>query len=186
MPTIAFSDNFLGGSSTTVMGRIMQYRLLTSNPRFGNTGLLGLGSNYYVGHIGFGSLGSGVLSIMKGTVPTNVESITSYSSRSADVLVQWTIASDQFSPSSPNANPAVINTTFTAATASGTATWFWWVTRGYSTYTGWSDTIYEQIVGTVGELATGNDLEVPSTTVTSGQLFRVLNLRVQLPTSYTY
>lgn len=200
MPTIAFSNGFMAGSSGTLMGRVISY---------GSTGvgLLpggGAGAYSYAPAV--------ILSLMKGTVPSNFSTLTSWASRSADVLVSWAIRNDSrynttypavnnFSPSAStvNLNPNTLETTYVTAGAapaagvSGTATWFWWVTRDwypYGSFVGeggqYRDNIYQQIIGTVGTIGSGSDLELPSTTITSGQLLRVVNLRLQLPSTYNY
>ena len=194
MPTIAFSDGFMAGSSTTLMGRVITYNTDSG-------GLLGGGPATSSSNLNAPAV---IISLMKGAVPTNFSTLTGWSSRSADVLVSWAIrtasstttlgsnAINNFTPSAStvNVNPNTIETTYAAATASGTATWVWWVTRnwgrpasGGSTYT---DVLYSQIIGTVGTIGSGNDLELPSTTITSGQLLRVVNLRLQLPSTYNY
>lgn len=185
MPAITLSNGFISGANG-VMERMMSYNSSPVNWQGGNniTGLLSRGgpdpyqSGYYR---------SGVISIMKGEVPANFTTLTGYSSRSADVLVQWTIVNGQFGSSAVTTNPAVINTSFATASASGTATWFWWVTRGWmGGGWGYDNTLYEQMIGTVGLPGTGADLEIPSTSVTSNQLFRIIDLRMQIATSYSY
>lgn len=184
MPAITLSDGFITGNSG-LMARMMSLNVTSSD-----NNILGLLSG------GGGSADpytrNGIISIMKGTVPTNFSGLIDYTSRSADVLVQWAVTAsgrwpgDTFSASSiTTTNPANINTTFVAAVASGTATWFWWITRGNGYY-GASNQIFDQIIGTVGLPGTGNDLEIPSTSVTSGQLFRLIDLRMQIATSYSY
>lgn len=195
MPTIAFSDGFMAGSSTTLMGRVMTYTAA------GGPGLLPGGGNG-----AYAYAPAVIISLMKGTVPSNFSTLTSWTSRSADVLVSWAIRNDSrnnptfpavnnFSPSSStvNLNANTLETTYVAASASGTATWFWWVTRDwypYGLFSGepgqYNNNIYNQIIGTVGTLGGGFDLELPSTTITTGQLLRIVNLRLQFPSTYAY
>lgn len=180
MPTIAFSDNFMFGSSSTVMGRLMSYNEQVYNQN-NTTGLMSWGD--FANGI---FARAGLVCIMKGTVPTNFTTLTDFSSRSADVLVQWSVPGGQFT-ASPTTNPASFSSSFAAASASGTATWFWWMSRGYrSPSSGFNNTIFEQIVGTVGVTGSGADLEISSTSITAGQLFRVIDLRLQLATSFNY
>jgi hypothetical protein len=85
-------------------------------------------------------------------------------------------------------NPAVISTQYVAASASGTATWFWWIvppTLG-SGNRDTAATPIHQIIGTVGATGTGSDLELVSTTITAGEQYRILNLRILFPTTWTY
>lgn len=186
MPTIAFSDAFMSGSASTYMGRLMAYNSINNN------GLLSPGSDGWSGY-----RPAGYLMLMKGTVPTDFTGLTAYSSRSSDRLCSWVIANgdtNNFSPSasSVNSNPNTIETGFVAAEFSGTATWFWFFTRGWAPYvyptypSGYSDTIYSQIVGTVTATGGGGDLEIASTTITANQLLRVMNFRIELPSTYTY
>lgn len=195
MPTIAFSDAFMSGSASTFMGRMMTYNLQDSS----SYGLLPAGGSGFTGFFP-----AAYLAIMKGTVPSNFTSLTSYTSRSADELCSWWVTpgtggpshgfGNYFTPtaSTVNANPNTIETIYNSATASGTATWFWWMTRGYRGYTAsfgnssWNDTLSCQIIGTIGTIGSGSDLELPSTSITSGQLLRIVNLRLQLPSTYVY
>lgn len=182
MPTIAFSDNFMSGAGS-VMDRLMSYNVVTNNNNLIN-GLLSNGGVF--NSSGMEYLRGGVISIMKGTVPTNFNSITDYSSRSADVLVQWTILNGNFPAASTTTNPAVITSSFVSAIESGTATWFWWITRGQRGGGLYNNEIFEQIAGTVDVTGSGADLEIASTSITSGQLFRLTDLRLQLATSFNY
>lgn len=185
MPAITLSDGFITGNSG------LMARLMSLNATDGDNNFLGLLSGG--GANDNNQTRNGIISIMKGTVPTDFSTLIDYTSRSADVLVQWAVTtaasrypSATFSTSSiTNTNPANINTTFVSAVASGTATWFWWITRGNG-YFGASNQIFDQIIGTVGLPGTGNDLEIPSTSVTTGQLFRLIDLRMQISTSYSY
>lgn len=188
MPTIAFSDSFMSGSSTTFMGRFMAYNVQNNGSVYA---LLAAGPDGNQQ----GQAPAGQILLMKGTVPTDFSSLTSYSNRSADVLAQWNVGTrpggNNFTVSTPNTNPAIISTTFVAATASGTATWFWWISRLlYSSSSVnppyLNSPLPSQIVGTVGEVGSGSDLEISSTTITTNQLLRILNLRLQLPSTYTY
>lgn len=188
MPTIAFSQNFIQSSLTSnnVFGRMMNY---TSNA---GTGFLTKGwADQY------SSNPAGNLLIMKGTMPETLTS-TNISSpdRRGDILCSFVMSGSQngapttnhFSASASTyyLNPAVITTTFATVGANGTATWFWWVQRQWAAAVGLSNTLYYQIAGSIGEVGSGADLEMSSTNVTSGQQLRVYNLRLQLPTSWTF
>lgn len=133
--------------------------------------------------------------IMKGAVPTDAEVMTSFSARSADVLITWQRGSgagmingaiNNFTPSTESTNPLVLNTTLQAASASGVATWFWWTTRAASSTTGAAtDVVYHSIIGTVGVSGSGSDLETATTTIGVGKLYKLSNFRIQLPQSLT-
>jgi hypothetical protein len=129
--------------------------------------------------------------IMKGTPPADFSTLTSYSARSSDILVSFTKPGSPtgsnaapFELSTTTVNPATIQTDYAAATASGTATWFWWIVRPASVLgvLSPSDALLQQITGTVGITGSGADLEIPDTTIVSGSPYRVLNFRLQFPT----
>lgn len=175
MPTISYSDNLIGSSATTnnVMGRLIAY---------GQSAQALLGNGYYTG-----AQWVGYIYIMKGVFPTNISSLTTFGSRSSDALCGW--FSSNFSPSSSTyyLNPCTISSVFTTATASGTATWFWWHARttvdGGNLDTG---SIAIALAGTVGATGSGADLEISSTTITAGQQLRLINLRMQSPVTFNY
>jgi hypothetical protein len=149
--------------------------------------LISAGSTNYVG---------GRFAIMKGTVPLDFSTLTSYSARSADTLILFQSSAattpsltNEFSPSQQNVNPMVITTIYVNATASGTATWFWWFTTprtGVGIIYDNAILPYNQIVGTVGITGSGADLTLPSVTITSGNAYRIVNYRLEIPTSWTF
>lgn len=126
----------------------------------------------------------GYVKIMKGTPPVGFSGLTQTTSRSSDVLVTFTMDdTDVFEKfSNFETNPVVIETTYQQASASGTATWFWWVVT--ETDPG-SNIIGHQIVGTIGTVGSGSDLEMLSTTIESGKYYRVSNLKFLFPNTYT-
>lgn len=179
MPTIAFSDAFMSGSASTAMGRFVNYRAISNFS--GNTN--GLWTSYAPGSLSQACQ----ITIMKGTVPVSTASLTSFADRSADILITYDSAADNLSPSATTyfLNPGVFTSVFVSAAASGTATWFWWTARPANGNSP-SNTLNQQIIGTVGVTGSGSDLEISSTTITAGQLFRIVDLRLQLATSYNY
>ena len=126
--------------------------------------------------------------LMQGVVPTDLSTLTSYSVRSADILVSWynfnygnsnNLSAFHINISSYT-TPCIISSSYVAATASGTATWFWWTVRNIPSsgnMTG-GTTLHHQIVGTVGTTGSGADLELPDVNITSGENYRFLNLRI--------
>ena len=127
----------------------------------------------------------GYISIYSGSVPTDFSTLTLPSSRSADVLLTFVSGINQIFQYTVNvtSNPAVINTAYTTASASGTATWFRW----YTAYAGTAPTsVVQQIIGTVGATGSGADLEIPTTALVSGTAYRIQNLRIQFPSSWSY
>lgn len=124
----------------------------------------------------------GYISIYKGVVPTDFTGLTLPSSRSADMLVQFPVSSNIFDLTTiVTTNPVIINTAFVLAAAAGTATWFRW----YTVYAA-GPAIVQQIIGTVGATGSGADLEIPTTSIVSGRAYRIQNLRIQFPSSWSY
>lgn len=143
---------------------------------------------------GYSGNAMGQICIMKGTVPTDFTSLINPNSRLSDILIRYTVSYSgvptmgDFVTSQFNVNPCNISTQYRAATASGTATWVWWFvvpTSGGGTAV---DTLglYHQIIGTVGLPLSGADLEIPTTNIVSGEQYRIMNLRVQFPTTWNY
>ena len=125
----------------------------------------------------------GMMFILKGSVPTNFGGLTSWGVRSSDVLLQFTKAAGEIFLNFPGNNTVNFNTIYKNASASGTATWFWIMTTRGSGSSG--ETIFQQMIGTVGTQGSGADMEISSTTVTSGQPYRVIQSTITLPTSWT-
>lgn len=154
------------------------------------TGILNGGSNGNLGPYAEVSY----LHLMQGTVPTDLTTLTSVSSRSTDILATFTTMDGttnpegDFLPTQTTINPAVIETHFKSALASGTVTWFWLVTASCTNdaYGIQLDPIIHQIVGTVGATGSGMDLELPDTNIITGQQYRIVNFKIQFPTSWTF
>lgn len=118
---------------------------------------------------GVGTVAESVLEIYKGTVPT-FPTLTNASTVAANLLISF-----------PLANPSSISTLAgsaiyqllgkrlidTAATAGGVATWFL-LRRTNTTALNTSG----GMIGTVGLLGSGEDLEVPSTIIVQGQNYQ--------------
>lgn len=185
MPTIAFSENLMqsSASSTNIMGRTISLGVQRGGQNAGLWPNPDYGSNTAFPQF----------HIMKGSVPSNLSSITSFSTRSADVLLSWaaTMPFNQspgnFTPSTATyyLNPAVFTSSYKAASASGTATWFWWTVRA-APFNELQNTLFQQIAGTVGVTGSGADLEISSTTITENALYRLFNFRLQFPTTFNY
>jgi len=110
----------------------------------------------------------------QGTVPTDFSALTSYNSRISDQLVLMTTDLTDWSSSGTS---VVLTTNYTTATASGVATWFFWYNN---------DSGFPALVGTIGALGSGADLELGNTTINSGARYRVNQLALSLPVPYTY
>jgi len=132
----------------------------------------------------------GGIFLMKGIVPSSFTEIPKISSRSSDILCIFSSGYNNpadFTGSQCSVNPIVINTTYVAASASGTATWFWWATMPILSSTfNFSMNIVHNLYGTVGELYSGADLELNGTNIIVGQLYRISGLRLQIPTLWTF
>jgi hypothetical protein len=138
---------------------------------------------------GLSAYGSGVITtlhIMKGTVPTNFSTLTTYNARSSDVLVSFV---NNYSSSTNDINGSTIvgqdfqlTTKTKTATASGTATWFWWFSLD-----GYSNAMSSQgVLGTIGLVGSGADLEIPSVDIVAGNPYRISNVVWRFPTTLTY
>jgi hypothetical protein len=193
MATIEFSDPLMAGLPERII------RLLGTQPQtqdVAQTGLLATrnsGGNLFSG----GAIAE--LLILKGTVPVDFSGLTVRTSRDADRLITFMREHDQpaavnipsnsindFSPSVTSTNPAVISTIYKPAALSGVATWFWWQVIVGNGAGAWSTAMVHQVIGTVGLVGSGADLEINDTNVVLGEPYRVLNLRIQFPSSWTY
>ena len=137
--------------------------------------------------------------IMKGTAPTSFATLGGDTTTrpASDILVQYTTghnAAADFAPSIATLNPATISTNYVAASGTGLASWFWLFQRRYGSGNAgdiggsWTLTtaLFHQVVGTVGTVGSGADLEIPDTNIVSGNAYRILNLRLQFPTTWTF
>jgi len=153
-----------------------------------NVAVAGLTIASAIGYSGTGAMG--LLLLMKGTRPLPTDQIT-IDARAADILVRFVSntvpVGGDFQTTQQGPNPAIISTSYKNAEASGVATWFWWVVaQGQSSLPSYSTSLplHHQIIGSVD--TTGADLEIPNTTITVGEAYRVMNLRLQFPTSWMY
>lgn len=132
---------------------------------------------------GIGEL-EGYIKIMQGVVPTNFNTLPQTTSRDTDVLITYTIDDttvfDTFS--NFNTNPLTIETTYQTASNTGTATWFWWVVTEPEAN---SNIVGHQIVGTIGNIGSGSDLEMLDPNIVAGKYYRISNLKFFFPNSYT-
>lgn len=130
-----------------------------------------------------------IIRIMKGAIPTDFSTLVNSNSRTSDILVafyrgNWGFA-DSFSITFTydNSNHLItVGTPFVNAVASGTATWYWMLAGGLRN----TPDIYQQSFGTVGITGSGADLEMNSTVITSGQPYKINNLKIQFPISWSY
>jgi hypothetical protein len=121
-----------------------------------------------------------VIRIMKGTVPTDFSTLTTPSSRSADILYQVYGSETSYWNLTTGVNPIVFNTYLKAATGTGTATWFWMLAQNRY------GTIANQLLGTVGLNGSGADLEIADVNIVSGTQYKIVDLKIQFPSVWTY
>lgn len=140
--------------------------------------------------------GGARLAILKGSVPTDFAfSTAGFNSRSSDALVIFDASPgtssthlNQFSASRTNVNPMVIETSYSNAIATGTATWFWWFTSQLSSTNTYNNNAmpFNQIIGTVGPLWSSADLKLPTVSIVSGEPYRIYSYRMLFPTIWTF
>lgn len=123
----------------------------------------------------------GTIQLMQGVVPSDFTGLTSPTSRSSDILASWSTETGTWTYSNPVTNVdgiARIDTPYATASASGIASWFWWYNVDRF------DSILIQLAGTVG--TSSADLIIGDTTIIAGANYRLLNLKFDVPTVYTY
>lgn len=122
------------------------------------------------------------LIIMQGIKPADA-SIMIDTARLSDSLVTFSseASSRHWMDSLINENPVIMNTSYVNASASGRATWFWLLVTDTTDPT----VVLQQVIGTLGTISSGADLEIPNTNIVAGEPYRILNLRLQFPTSWT-
>lgn len=181
MPYIKVSSDFLFGTSGSLLGRVInlysyvywptgggaQFGILSQNPRDPNWGY------WRNGNLGF-------LRLMSGTMPSNPSTLTNNAPPGTAIL--WEVYADRdigtFNPTADRwyVNPTQINTIFASITATGTASWFWICTNNGET----AQTTWHHIIGDVGLIGSGSELEVYDTQLVSGQFARVINLNLRM------
>ena len=142
---------------------------------------------------GGGATDIGVMAVMKGIVPSNFSTLTSYSARSSDVLILYTNfggGSNMFSTSNIGQNPAIISTVYQAAQQTGTATWLWWMsvlsTGGGYPNINTTSAPFVQIIGSIGITGSGADFIMSSTSIVTGVQYRVINIEMSIPNPWTF
>lgn len=187
MPTIEMSSGFSAGLPARII------RLGESGSGMNNSAISGLLSNS--GTVSSVSNANGYIFLMSNTVPVSFP--TNYSARSADVLVRFAVNSvntntgGNFQTSNQTTNPATISTEYVTASGTGVCTWFWWLSvppasSGINQAPSASIAPFQQIIGTVGILGSGADLEIPTVNITAGEQYRIRNLRLQFPVTWAY
>lgn len=122
------------------------------------------------------------LNIMKGVKPVDANTLIN-TVKLLDSLVVF--SSDQnlihWMDSVVNQNPANMVTPYVNAVETGLATWFWLVVTDVTDPT----VVLQQMIGTVGINGSGADLEISNVNIVAGEPYRILNLRLQFPISWT-
>lgn len=137
----------------------------------------------------FGNSGSGSptrLLIFKGTPLTDAEisALTGgafLTSRANDVLIDFNY--DNLGDTNVGNIAKLKNSTYTAAKASGDATFFVLFTNGGSPAV---PTIEKAIVGTISDANGNGDLKLPSVAIVSGKTYRIMPLSFAIPMQYMY
>jgi hypothetical protein len=137
------------------------------------------------------------LEIYSGTPPTTWTGITSMSGFAGQLLVSFNCAGDNAELSSSTAGGPrsfLIGKSMresSTAVGTGTATWFCLrrlVTTSTSTWDipdQYDLTDCAAIIGTVGAIGSGADIEVASTSITTGSTYKSAGFLLSIPSSYT-
>ncbi len=173
------------------------YNTVINVPRYGFIDRVALGTYYYVAYsstertvatTGLFTSNNISMRIMKGAIPTSFSEIPNDLARYSDCLVDWFILNNpdysstskiQFEASS---NPVKLFTEFEPARLSGTATWFWFI----SWYDRSAIDTYSSFYGTVGLPGSGADLIVGNTNIVQNTQYRISELLINIPSSWTY
>lgn len=183
MALLEFSAGFMSGYPQRIIG-------VNTSPGTANS----VSNSKLLGYPNSSGADAHQFRIMKGTAPADFSTLTTYGSRSSDVLAvyatNYTFGAGVFSITDTTVNPVVVQSVYFTASASGTATWFWWTvtqlpSNGASPPSAGAVPL-QQIIGTVGAPGSGADLEVYNTTLTAGDPLRVLNFKISFPSSWTY
>jgi hypothetical protein len=118
--------------------------------------------------------------IMQGSIPADVNNIAT-NIPTSNVLLTWSSTPYASNSYFANQNEIVtMNLPFVAASSSGTASWFYLKTHPYSG-TAISATQNHGIIGTVGVIGSGADLEIAATNIVSGNQYRIVNFKMAFP-----
>lgn len=187
MATLQLSNGLMNGmaqrilspstSTETITGGL--YPLVPLLPYDFNTA-----SNPIVGY--FNIYKAALTDVLPLNMNTVYSSLTSYDSRSADILISFEtrLVNDFLESSVFNTNPAIINSEFKGSYLgrSGIATWFRW----FSYVNAAPYQIIHQIVGTIGELGTDADLTISSTNIQPTGLYKMGKFRLNFANTFVY
>jgi hypothetical protein len=127
--------------------------------------------------------------LMKGVPPTQGE-LSGVISRNSDILITFSPQSltnrDMWVNDGSTPSIYLQSTDLAYATASGTASWIWWYTRGQGG-TSYNSIPFMQAVFTVGTFGSGADFEMPTTDIVSGRGYKLINgPRLTMATEINY
>lgn len=192
MAIIKFSSDFLRGSVASLQGFVVNINNQSLDLYGTNLGasfpFLSAGGTYNTQ-----TANMGYFRIMSGTIPTNIETLST-STPPVGTTVLWQLSASRPSavasilPTTGNnwyTDPTVISTTFTPTIATGVASWFWIFTgQGNWFYQIYPDPtpIYHNVIGTIGTVGSGEDMEMLNTSIVSGQYLRIINFNLKMPT----
>lgn len=125
---------------------------------------------------------SAAIVIMSGTMPSDINTVTSFSAISPNILISFGAATSLKAGTLTGTDTATFNSTYVSAIATGNATWFLGYSRAFQPGIDLSNTIVQAFMGTVGVTGSGSDFEIPSTTVTSGIPYKLSNFAIKFPT----
>jgi hypothetical protein len=200
MGILKFSPNLLYGSAQSLQGCMLNF----GNAAVGD-GFPPIVDGYVTPLLPFlmaGNAGAfqtstncGLVRVMSGSRPTNIEALTSASPPPAGTTVLWELATFNvgvdWAPTLDNwvNNPTSISSIFSTVSATGIASWFWICTIAYGANgTQFPSlrygTVVHNITGTIGLVGSGSDMEMLNTSLVSGQFLRLLNLKFQLPVEF--
>lgn len=178
------SSDFLSGTDTSLLARAVnlysQSYATGGGPEYG---ILSQPSQTWWG--GWNPGNTGNLRIMSGTKPDNINNLSNSTPPAGTKVIVEILSLSYLNYYSPTGNrwytdPTSISTIFLEATETGIATWFWICTM--SNVSG--GTVWHNIVGDVGLLGSGADMEVTNASILAGQYCRVLSLKLSLPVTF--
>lgn len=165
----------------------LTYMFLSDKGNANFSGLFGINDNGSTSNIwdtAFGIPSQAKIVLFSGAMPAQPRLMTS--AMMANSLIFWKTSSE-CSTFSNQGSYIQVTTLLKSAYATGTATWFAWCYYWDNvTPPSTGGTIIQRIIGTVGTIGSGADLEISSTSIVTGGQYRIYNLRIALPSSYTY
>lgn len=177
MAKIEFSQGFMSG---------LPARILKASGYIG----VDVKNNYPFGILGSGGgspYSAGTLRIFKGSKPSIAyikNTTNALNVFNNDCLLTFDDDSSELRNTTIVSNPIIIRSIYKPSIRSGSASWFYMA----RTQTGYDKHIVfnHAIVGDVGLIGSGADLELPDLNIVSGNLYRIDNFKINLPSSWIY